>query len=70
MHKQKGPWIDIKKLREDKGWNQNQTAERLGFSRTYLSSIEHGRRGVSVNMMKKIIKVFGVKYEDFYDDEE
>ena len=72
MQKKKGPWIDLEKLRNEKGWNQTVAAEKLKFSRSYLSSIEYGRRGFSIKMIEKIIEVFDVKYEDFYskDDSE
>jgi len=68
MPKKKGPWIDLKKLREEKKWIQEEAAEKLGFTRSYLSAIENGRRGISIKVMEKIIKVFDVKYEDFYGD--
>ncbi len=64
---QRKAWIDIKKLRKRRGWLQSEAAERLGISRAHLSSLENGRRGLSVQMMDAIIRNFGVKYEDFYN---
>jgi transcriptional regulator with XRE-family HTH domain len=58
-------WIDAKKLREERGWLQGETSDRLGVSRSYLSAIENGRRNVSMNMMEAMRRVFGVKYEEF-----
>jgi transcriptional regulator with XRE-family HTH domain len=58
--------IDLKKLRTNRGWPQWKTAEELGVSREYISAVENGKRGISMSMMKAIIQVFGVKYEDFY----
>ncbi|MDR1687078.1 MAG: helix-turn-helix transcriptional regulator [Clostridiales bacterium] len=58
--------INLKKLRTDRGWAQWETAEKLGVSREYISAVENGKRGISMSMMKAIIQVFGVKYEDFY----
>jgi len=60
-------WIDIRKLRQDRGWLQRETAKKLGVTRAYISSVENGRRGISMNMMLAIIRVFDVKYEDFLD---
>ena len=59
-------WIDVKKLRIEKGWLQREAAEKLGVSRPYLSAVENGKRDISLQMMASIIEVFEVKYEDFY----
>lgn len=58
-------WIDLKQLRLNRGWRQWEAAEKLGVSRTYVSAVENGRRGISMTMMDAIIQVFGVSYEDF-----
>ena len=60
------PRIDLKKLRENRGWTQLQAASKLGFCRSYISAVENGKQGLSVEMMSAVIQVFGVKYEDFY----
>ncbi len=60
-------WIDLKKLRTERGWRQWETAEKLGLSRTYVSALENGRRGVSLSVMEAVIRVFGVGYEDFFN---
>ncbi len=60
--------IDVKALRESRGWLQKDTAARLGVSRAHLSALEHHKKGLSVNMMDAIIRVFGVTYEDFFSD--
>jgi len=64
------PQIDMKALRKRKGWSQAETAEKLGFCRTYITDVERGRQGISTAMMRAIIQVFGVKYEDFYSDDQ
>jgi transcriptional regulator with XRE-family HTH domain len=60
-----GIWIDVRALREERGWLQRQAAEELGVSRSYLSAVENCKRGISLRMMEAVIKTFGVKYEDF-----
>jgi len=67
MQNDKSPWIDLKKLRKEKGWTQKDVADRLGFSRCYISAVETEKRGISIKLMGNIIKVFNVKYEDFYN---
>jgi len=62
------PQIDLKALRNKKGWSQLETAEQLGFCRTYYTDVENKRQGISKAMMRAVIRVFKVKYEDFYQD--
>jgi putative transcriptional regulator len=67
MENQQGQaWIDLRKLRKERGWVQAKAADKLGVTREHVSAIENGRRGISMKMMATIIRVFGVKYEDFY----
>jgi len=66
MQNQNSPWINLKKLRGAKGWTQEEAADQLGFSRCYITSVENGNRGISKNMINRIIKVFEVQYDDFY----
>jgi putative transcriptional regulator len=71
MENQQGrAWIDLRKLRKERGWVQADTAEKLGVTREHLSAVENNRRGISMKMMASIIRVFGVKYEDFYQSSE
>ena len=60
------PQIDLKALRIKKGWSHMETAKKLGFCRTYYTDVENKRQGISKAMMRAIIQVFNVKYEDFY----
>ena len=64
------PYINLKAMRKAKDWSQLETAERLGFCRTYYTDVENGRQGISKAMMRAIINVFNVKYEDFYQDKQ
>ena len=47
MQRYQEPWIDLKKLREEKRWLQKETAHKLGFSDGYVSAVESGKRGFS-----------------------
>ncbi len=66
--RQRKAWIDLRKLRLERGWLQWKAAEKLGVTRAYLSALENGRRGISMNVMEAVIRVFGVNYEDFYSN--
>ena len=59
--------INLRVMREKKGWTKTKAADELGFSRTYYSDVENGKNGISLNMMHAIMKKFNVEYEDFYN---
>lgn len=48
----------LRDARKRKGWNQEQTAERLGVSQTYLSLLENGRRTIPRNLLTRAIRLF------------
>jgi len=60
------PYINLRVLREKKGWTKSQAAVQLGFSRTYYSDVESGKHGISLKMMHAIMREFLVEYEEFY----
>jgi len=62
------PSIDLKALRKKRGWTQKEAATELKFCRSYIAAVENKRQGISIGMMNAIIRVFGIKYEDFYQD--
>ena len=66
--KREQPKMDLKQLRIAHGWSQNEAANRIGFSRNYLAMVENGKQYISKNMMKAVIDVYGVTYDDFYKD--
>ena len=63
----KDPWIDLRALRKEKDWTQDEAGKKLGFTRCYISAVELGKRNISLKMMHQIINVFDIKYEDFYN---
>jgi len=56
----------LKELRKNRGWTQLQASIALGFCRSYISAVENGKQGISIEMMNAIIQVFNVTYDDFY----
>jgi transcriptional regulator with XRE-family HTH domain len=47
--------------REQLGLSQEAFAEKLGFHRTYISSLERCRRNVSIDNLDKMAKALRVK---------
>ncbi len=62
--------IDLRKVRLERGMTQNELAEHTGVCRQNISNIECGLTKPSINTAKKIAKVLGVSWEDFFSDEE
>jgi len=50
----------IRQIREDRNLSQERLAEIAGLHRTYVSSVERGRRNVSIENIHKIAKALGV----------
>jgi transcriptional regulator with XRE-family HTH domain len=51
---------NLRRLREEKGWSQEDYADRAGIHRTYVADIERGRRNPTVTVVEKLAKPFGI----------
>jgi len=51
----------LKKLRNEKGWTQEELAERAGMHFTYIGQIERGLRNPSLINLYKLARALGVK---------
>jgi transcriptional regulator with XRE-family HTH domain len=51
---------NVRRLREQKGWSQEDYADRAGIHRTYVSDIERGRRNPTVTVVEKLAAPFEV----------
>ena len=49
----------IRKLRTQMGYTQEELAKRLGVIQQYISSLESGRENLTLDTMRKIARVFG-----------
>lgn len=47
---------NVRRLREAKGWSQEDYADRAGIHRTYVSDIERGRRNPTVTVVEKLAR--------------
>jgi len=50
---------NLKRLRTAAGLSQEELAGRAGLHRTYISSVEHGNRNVSIENIYAIAKALG-----------
>ena len=54
----------VKSLRLEKGWSQEELAERADLHRTYIGSIERHERNVSLLNVERIAKALKVDVKD------
>lgn len=62
--------INLRKVRIERGMTQNELAEHVGVCRQNISNIECGLTKPSIDTAKKIAKVLGVSWENFFCDDE
>jgi transcriptional regulator with XRE-family HTH domain len=58
---------NVRRHREARGWTQEQLARRLRVHRVYVTQIETAARGVSLEILEQLGKVFRVKPGRFLD---
>ncbi len=57
----------IKKLRGKLGISQEELGFRSGVHRTYIASLEVGKRNVSIATLEKIVNALEVSFSEFFD---
>ena len=61
--------IRLKELRNEKGLSQEKFSFICELDRTYIASIEQGKRNVSVANIEKISKAFDMSIFDFFNSD-
>ncbi|MBP8672164.1 MAG: helix-turn-helix transcriptional regulator [Sphingobium sp.] len=51
---------NLRRLRNEKGWSQEDYADRAGIHRTYVSDIERGARNPTITVVEKLAKPFAI----------
>jgi transcriptional regulator with XRE-family HTH domain len=55
---------NIRKIRNQRGYSQEEFAEIAGFSRSYYTEIETGKRNISVLNLVKIVEALKADWTD------
>lgn len=58
---------NIRRLREEAGWSQEDYADRAGIHRTYVSDIERGERNPTIAVLEKLAKPLEVSAGSLLD---
>ncbi len=57
----------IKELRSQLGISQEELGFRSGVHRTYIASLEVGKRNISIVTLEKIVNALEVSFSEFFD---
>lgn len=61
--------LRIQELRNKKGWSQEKLALKSHLDRTYINSVENGRRNISIVNIEKISNSLGCSLHQFFSCE-
>ena len=58
----------VKRLRESKGWTQENLAGKAGLDRSYVAGIEAGLRNPSTKALAKLARALSVSLSTLFED--
>lgn len=59
----------LRELRAERGWTQQELAERLDVSRQTVNAIETGKYDPSLPVAFRIARVFALQIEEIFTDQ-
>lgn len=58
---------NLRRLRQAKGWSQEELAHQADIHRTYVSDLERCARNPSIVIIERLAKAFNVKMGELLD---
>ena len=62
--------LNMRRLRQLKGWSQEEFAHEAGLHRTYVSDLERGARNPTITVVDKLAVALDVKVGALLDSHE
>lgn len=56
----------IRDLRKQKGWSQEELADKVDLHRTYIGAIERGEQSVSIDKIEALAKGLRISLEELF----
>ncbi len=56
--------LNLKRIRKERGWSQEQLAFESGLHRTYISGIERGARNPTVLILARLAETLRVRVDE------
>ena len=53
--------INVRRLRHDRGWTQEDLADRVGLSARYVGQIERAQASMTITVLGRIANVFEIE---------
>lgn len=57
---------NIAYFRIERGWTQEDLAEKLGTNSVYVSNLENAKKNIRIDYIDKLTKVFGISPEQLF----
>ena len=61
---------NLRRMRHERGWSQEEFADRAGIHRTYVSDLERGARNPTIRIVARLAKVLEVPAGSLLDPAE
>ena len=61
--------VNMKRLRLQRKWSQEDCAEKCGLHRTYVGAVERGERNITLATLDTIAAAFGISPVDLLTKE-
>ncbi|MFA5937800.1 MAG: helix-turn-helix transcriptional regulator [Sinimarinibacterium sp.] len=52
--------VNVRRMRQSKGWSQEELCARSGVSQSYVSQVESGLRSVSIDVIDQLASALDV----------